>query len=116
MSYAIEHGSSRPGRWLRHQRLKVTLGLAAFEGVLYLVGVLGWWEAAFFALIACGFWWFVGRANRSDVVREVSWILAASQLIVLCVPLALGLVKAVAIAVVALFAVVALIFLFSERR
>jgi hypothetical protein len=32
------------------------------------------------------------------------------------VPLALGLVKAVAIAVVALFAVVALIFLFSERR
>jgi hypothetical protein len=49
-------------------------------------------------------------------VREVSWILAASQLIVLCVPLALGLVKAVAIAVVALLAVVALFFLFTDRR
>jgi len=116
MSYAIEHGSTRLGRWLRLRRIRITLGLAAVEGLLYLVGILGWWEAALFALIAGGFWWFAGRASRSDVVREVSWILAASQLIVLCVPLALGLVKAVAIAVVALLAVIALFFLFTDRR
>ncbi len=47
---------------------------------------------------------------------SVSWILAASQLLVLCVPLALGLVKAVAIGVIALLAIAALIFLFTERR
>jgi len=116
MSYAIEHGSTRLGRWLRLRRIRITLGLAAVEGLLYLVGILGWWEAALFALIAGGFWWFAGRTSRSDVVREVSWILAASQLIVLCVPLALGLVKAVAIAVVALLAVIALFFLFTDRR
>ena len=116
MSYAIEHGSTRTGRWFRQQRLKITLGVAAFEGLLYLIGVLGWWEAFLFAAIASALWWFLGRGSRSDVVREVTWILAASQLIVLCVPLALGLVKAVAIAVVALLAVVALVFLFTERR
>ena len=116
MSYAIEHGSTRPGRWLRLRRIRLTLGLAAVEGLLYLVGVLGWWEAVLFAVVGGGFWWFAGRTSRSDVVREVSWILAASQLIVLCVPLALGLVKAVAIAVVALLAVIALIFLFTDRR
>ena len=52
MSYAIEHGSTRTGRWFRQQRLKITLGL----------------------------------------------------------------VKAVAIAVVAILAVVALVILFTERR
>ncbi|HUK98587.1 MAG TPA: hypothetical protein VLV46_13095 [Gaiellaceae bacterium] len=116
MTYAIEHGSTRLGRWLRLRRFRITLGLAAVEGLLYLVGVLGWWEAVLFALVAGGLWWFAGRGSRSDVVREVTWILAASQLIVLCVPLALGLVKAVAIAVVALLAVVALFFLFTDRR
>jgi hypothetical protein len=116
MSYAIEQGSTRLGRWFRLRRFRLTLGLAAIEGLLYVVGVLGWWEAALFALIAGGFWWFVGRSNRSDVVRELSWILATSQLIVLLVPLALGIVKAVAIAVVALLAIVALFFLFTDRR
>ena len=47
--------------------------------------------------------------NRSDRVREATWIFAASQLLVLCMPIALRLVKAVAIGVVALLAVVALI-------
>ena len=48
-------------------------------------------------------------------MRHVAWIFAASQLLVLCVPIALSLVKAVAIAVIALLAIGALIFLFTER-
>ena len=116
MSYALEHGSTGPGRWLRGKRLRITFWIAAFEALLYLFHVLHWWEAVLLAAVAVAFWWYTGRAHRSDVVRSVSWILAASQLLVLCVPLALGLVKAVAIAVVAVFAVVALIFLFTERH
>lgn len=116
MSYAIEHGSSRTGRWLRENRLRITLAIAAVEGLLYLFGVLSWWVAVLFAAITGAFWWYAGRSHRSDVVRHVSWILAASQLLVVCVPLALGLVKAVAIAVVALLAIAALIFLFTDRR
>ena len=77
---------SRPGRWLRERRLRITLWIAAIEGLLYLFGVLHWWAAFVLALIAVGFWWFVGRRSRSDSVRQSSWIFAASQLLVLCVP------------------------------
>jgi len=114
-AHAIEHGTTRSGRWLRERRLRFTLWIAAFEGLLYLFHVLNWWAAVALAIIAVGFWWYVGRSNRSDLVRQVSWILGASQLLVLCVPLALGLVKAVAIAVIAVLAIVALFFLFKER-
>lgn len=112
---AIEHGSSRSGRWLRERRVRLTLWIAAVEGLLYLFHALHWWAAVSVAVIAVGLWWFVGRSSRSDVVRNVLWVFAASQLLVLCVPIALGLLKAVAIAVIALIAIAALIFLFTER-
>src|SRR5918912_4064560 len=115
MSYAIEHGSSRTGRWLRERRLRFTLWTAAIEGVLYLFHVLHWWEAVLLAAIAVLFWWYAGRQHRSDALRQASWIFAASQLLVLCVPIALAIVKAIAVGVIALLAIAALIFLFTER-
>ena len=112
---AIEHGSTRPGRWLRDRRFRITLGVTLVEGVLYLVHVLHWWEAVVLAAVGVGGWWFAGRSSRSDLIRQVSWIFAASQLLVLCVPIALAVLTAVAIGVIALLAIVALIFLFKER-
>jgi len=112
---AIDHGSTRSGRWLRVHRLRVTLWISAFEGALYLFHVLHWWEAVGLAIIAVGFWWYVARVHRSDALRQIGWIFAASQLLVLCVPLAFAIVKAVAIAVVAVLAILALFVLFRER-
>ena len=112
---AIEHGSTRPGRWLRDRRVKVMLWVAAIEGLLYLFHVLHWWAAVGLALVALAFWWFVARRARNDALRHAGWIFASSQLLVLCVPLALGILKAVAIAVIALLAIAALIVLFTER-
>src|SRR3954452_14567183 len=114
-THAIEHGSSRPGRWLRERRLRLTLAIAAIEGLLYLFGVLHWWVAVALAGIAVLFWWYAGRAHRSDVLRQASWVLAASQLLVLCVPIAFAVVKALAIGLVALLAIAALILLFNRR-
>ena len=114
-AHAIDHGSSRSGRWLREKRLRITLWIAAVEGLLYLFHALHWWAAVVLAVIAVGFWWYAGRTSRSYSVRQASWIFAASQLLVLCVPLALALVKAVAIAVIAILAIVALFMLFRER-
>lgn len=111
----IEHGSSRPGRWLRERRLRITVAVALVQGLLYLVHVLHWWEAVALAAITVGFWWFAGRGSKSDLVRQVSWILAASQLLVLCVPIALAVLSAIAIGVVALLAIAALIVVFRER-
>jgi hypothetical protein len=114
-SHAIDAGTTRYGRWLRERRLRLTLWIAAFEGLLYLFHVLHWWVAVALAIIAVAFWWYVARGHRSDLVREIGWIFAASQLLVLCVPIGLAVLKAVAIAVIALLAIAALIFLFTER-
>ena len=115
MGYAIEHGSTRLGRWLRDRRFRLTLWIAAIEGLLYVFHVLHWWAAVLLAVIAVLFWWYSGRQHRSDALREASWIFAVSQLLVLVVPLALKVFELVAIVVVGLLAVVALVFLFKER-
>jgi hypothetical protein len=114
-SHAIEHGSTRGGRWLRERRLRFTLWIAAIEGLLFLFHVLHWWAAVALAAIAVMFWLYVARGHRSDAIRQFGWIFAVSQLLVLCVPIALAVVKAVAIGVIALLAIAALIFLFTER-
>lgn len=114
--HVIDGGGTPAGRWLRGRRLKITLWIAAVEGLLTLLHVIHWWEVVVLAAIALGFWWFVGRANRSGLVRQTSWIFAASQLLVVLVPAALAIVGTLAIVFVALFAVAALIFLFRERR
>ena len=114
-AHAIEQGTSRYGRWLRERRLRITLAIAAVEGLLYLFHALNWWAAVALAVVSVGFWWTVGRSIRSDLLKQLSWIFAASQLLVLCVPIALALVTAVAIALIAILAIVALFFLFKER-
>jgi hypothetical protein len=114
-AHAIEHGSSRSSRWLRERRLRITLWTAAVEGLLYLVHVLHWWEAVVLAALAVGLWWLGGRSSRSYLVQQLTWIFAASQLLVLCVPIALGLVKALAIGVIAVLAIVGLVLLFTRK-
>ena len=114
-AHAVEQGSTRAGSWLRERRLRLTLWIAAAEGLLYLIGVLHWWAAVALAVIAVGVWRYLGRHNRSGVLRQLSWSFASSQLLVLLVPLVLAIAKAVAIAVVALLAVAALVILFAER-
>src|SRR4029078_4014494 len=114
-SHAIEHGSTRTGRWLRERRFRFTLWIATLEVLLYVFQALDWWVAVRLAVIAVGFWWYVARGNRSDTLRETGWILAVSQLLVLCLPVAPAIVKEIAVGVIALLAIAALIFLFTER-
>ncbi len=114
-AHAIEHGSTRSGRWLRARRFRLTLWIAAIEGLLYLVGVLNWWLVVVIAAIAVLLWMYGGRSSRSDLVRQATWVIAVSQLLVLCVPIAFWIVKALAIGLVVLIAIAALIFLFTER-
>jgi hypothetical protein len=114
-THAIEHGSSNSSRWLRARRLRITLWIAAVEGLLYLVHVLHWWEAVVLAALAVGFWWTAGRSSRSYLLQQVTWILAASQLLVLCVPIALSILKAFAIGIIAVLAIVALVLVFTRK-
>lgn len=115
-THAIEHRSSRASRWLRQRRLQFTLWVAAIEGLLYVLHVLHLWEAVVLAVVAVAVWFYAGRTSRSDLVRQLTWVFAAVQLLVLLVPLVLTILKGVAIALVVLLAVGALIFLFTERE
>lgn len=114
-SHAIEHGSSRSSRWLRERRVRVTLTIAAVEGLLYLLHALNWWLVVLLAAVAILLWAYLGRASRSDTLRQLTWIFAFSQVLVLLVPPAFVLVKWAAVGVVALLAIAALIVLLRKR-
>lgn len=114
--HAIEQGSSRTGRWLAERRIRIAAWIAVIEGLLIIVHVFGRWPAIIVALGLVVLHIGVGRTAKSHAARQVSWIIAASQALVLLVPVLWWITKAVAIVVVAIIAVVALIVLFTERR
>jgi hypothetical protein len=113
--HVLEHASSRPGRWLRGHRLRITLWIAVVEALLVVLHVLSWWLVAALFAVAVALWWYAGRTSRSDAVRQVSWIAAASQALVVFVPVVLFVATTIAVAIVVLLAIAALIFLFTER-
>jgi hypothetical protein len=114
-SHAIEHGSSRSSRWLRERRVRVALTIAAVEGLLYLVGALSWWLVVLLAAVGILLWAYAGRTSRSDALRQVTWIFAVSQVLVILVPPVFQLVKWAAITMVVLLAVGALVVLLRKR-
>ena len=111
----IEHRRGRPGR-LRRRRLTVALGLAVVEGFLVLVGVLPWWGVLLLAALGLALYVGVGRESSSGDVRDATWILAVSQLVVVLVPVLAVLVSALAVAALLLLAAVALVAVLRDRR
>lgn len=113
---AIEHGSTRTGRWLRENRLRIALWIAVVEGVLVLVDVIPWGIALAIAAALILFWLFIGRELHVDSARQSSWIAAASQVFVVLIPVFVFILKAVAVVALAILAIVALVLLFRDRR
>lgn len=113
---AIEHGSTRTGRWLRENRLRIALWIAVVEGVLVLVDVIPWGIALAIAAALILFWLFIGRELQVDSARQSSWIAAASQVFVVLIPVFVFILKAVAVVALAILAIVALVLLFRDRR
>jgi hypothetical protein len=112
----LEHGSTPAGRWLRARRLKFAAWIAVGEGLLVVLHVIPWFAALALAALAAGFYIWLGRELRFDVGRQASWIAAASQVMVLLVPVLVALIGGLAILAVAILAVVALVVLFTDRR
>jgi hypothetical protein len=116
VALVVEHGSSRGGRWLRRNRLRLALWIAVLEGLLVLVDVIPTWTAIAVAVGLVLFYVIVGRNVPSDTVRQVSWIGAVSQLLVATLPILIALLTMVAIIVLVIIAAVALALLFLDRR
>ena len=113
---AIEHRSSRTGRWLRTRRFKIALWIAVVEGLLIVFDVIPNWTALLVGAAILGFYIFVGRRLPSDTARQASWIAAATQVFVALVPILLFVVGTLAIIALAILALVALAALVADRR
>jgi hypothetical protein len=112
----IEHGSTRLGRELRENRLRLALLVALVEGILVLVGAIDWWVVVLLAVGAVVLYVARGRAARRAELRELSWIFAVSQVAVVLVPALVLVATAFAIVALVLLAVVALVVLLRDRR
>ena len=112
----LEHGITRPGRWLRRSRTKIALGIAVAEAILLVLGAIHRPAALAVALLVIVAYFWLGRRLHSPLARDVAWIAAVSQAFVALVPVLLFVVTAVAVVAIAIVAIVALVVLFSRRR
>jgi hypothetical protein len=112
---AIEHGSSRTGRWLRARRVRIAFWIAVAEGILIVFHAISWWAAIAIAAPVVVAWFSPAHRLRSDTARQVGWIAAVSQALVALVPVLLLVVGTLAVILVGVLAAVALILLFSSR-
>jgi len=112
-SHAVEPG---PGGWLRAHRNRLSLWIAAAEGIIVAFShdLTKWAVIALAALAVFAFAY--GRNHSSNVVRQALWIFAASQLLALLLVLFAVVVKWLVIVGLVAFAVIGLAFLFFDRR
>ena len=112
----IEHGSSRPGRWLRERRLRIALWVAVIEGIFIVFHQIPVAVAIVVGIAVVVLYFTQGDRLTSDIVGQVAWIAAVSQVLVMLVPIFLIVLWSIALLIVAILAVVALVLLFSRRR
>jgi len=113
----IEAGTTRTGRWLRERRIRLTLWVAVIEGLLVAITAdLTKWTVLVIAAILLAFYIVAGRHLRWDVGRQLSWIAAASQALAILVVVLAFVLEYVAILAVVVFAIIALVYLFSDYR
>ncbi len=112
----VEHRASLFSRRLRRRRVEIALGIAAVEAVLVLVGIVPWWAVIAAAAVSLAAYAGAGRRQPSPGLRTATWLAAVSQLVVVLVPVAIALVGLLALAVLVVFAGVALTVILHDRR
>lgn len=113
---AIEPGDSGRGLWIQERRIRVALLIGLVESVLVVAGGLRWFWVLALAALAVALYVFAARGVRYHTLRELAWILAASQLIAVIVPVLWEVAKFFALVILVLMAVALLIMLLMDRR
>jgi len=112
----LEHGSTRYGRWLRANRLKIALWIAFVEGLLVVFDVIDVLPALLIAgLVVVAYFWLSPRL-RPGLARDALWTGAVSQAVVAMVPVLVLVVGTLALIAVGVLAAVVLIVLITGRR
>ena len=112
----VEHGSTPIGRWLRARRLRLAAWIAVVEGLLVLIHAVPRIPAIVLAAAIVIFYFGFGRQLRADSLRQVSWIAAASQALMVLVPVLAALIGGLAIVALVVLALVALFVLLQDRH
>jgi hypothetical protein len=113
----IDHGTSRTGRWLRARRNRFALTIALVESIVVVIfHDVSRWTVIALGIVAFILYWFAGRTSRSDAFRQGSWIFAASQLLAVVAAVLAIILLWTAILAAVVFAVIALFFVFTDRR
>lgn len=114
--HAIEHGSSRAGRWLHGRRYRLSFWIAGLEALVVAFSHdVTKWTVVVLAIVGVVAY-LGGRDTRSDAVRQVLWIFAASQLLAVVAVILGWIVKWALILAIVVFAIVGLAYLFLDRR
>ncbi len=112
----IEPGSSRAGRWLEARRVRISIWIAVIEALIVLFSHdITKWSVIALAVVSL-FLWALGRRSDSQTVRELLWILAASQLMAALASILGFIVKWALITAIVIGAVLGLVYLFLDRR
>jgi len=113
----IEAHSSRASRWLRERRLRLALWIAVLEGIVVAVrGDISRWTVVVIAALVLLLYMSLRERINWDAGRQILWIVAASQVMALLVVILAFVVGVIALVLVGLFAIVALVYLFSDLR
>jgi len=113
----IEHGTSKRGRWLRERRVRIALWIAVIEGVLVAITEdVSRWTVIILAIPILAIYVVWGRDAKSDTFRQVAWIAGASQALAVIVVILAFILDWLALLLAAIFAAIALVFLYVERR
>ena len=112
----IEHDTSRVGRWLRTRRVRIALWIAVIETIVAaFTHDVSRFTIIVLAAIFVPLYLYLGR-ERGDAVRQVSWIAAASQALAVLAVMAAYLIGFFVLFLAAIFAVIALVLIFADRR
>jgi hypothetical protein len=112
----IEHGTTRWGRWLRARRIRITLWIAVLEGIIVAVSPsFTKWTVIAIAIPVLALYVIWGRSAKSDTAFQIAWIAGASQALAVVVVILGVLLSWLPLVLAAIFAGIALLFLFHER-
>jgi hypothetical protein len=112
----IEHGSTKWGRWLKARRIRIVLWIAVIEGIIVAVSPsFTKWTVIAIAIPVLALYALWGRNAKSDTTYQIAWIAGASQALAVVVVILGVLLSWLPLVLAAIFAVIALVFLFHER-
>jgi len=101
-------------QWL-DKRAKIALGLAAFEGLLLLLGSLSKWVVIVVAIPCVLFYFLRGRQLKPGLWRDLLWIVAVAQMLVIIAGIISFFIDTLVLILLGLFVAVALLLLYYDE-